>query len=62
MNRQKTEAKSPQSDNLQVIANELTAIRKLLFEQVRFQLGIEADTLKTLTSSREVPHATKQKK
>ena len=53
----KNEAKSQQLDNLGVIATELTAIRKLLFEQARFQLGVDAETLTTLTSSREVKNA-----
>ena len=49
----KTEAKSPQTDNLQVIANELTAIRKLLFEKTKFQLGIDSQTLTALLESKE---------
>ena len=49
----KTEAKSPQTDNLQVIANELTAIRKLLFEKTKFQLGSDSETLTSLLKAKE---------
>ena len=67
MNKQKTAEKTAknkpednQSNNNGAIAAELSTIRKILFEQALFQIGIEADTLKTLMNSREVKNAKKK--